>query len=145
MECLARTVSFDLFMDSYFTSFRPFVCLPTTLELTKFEQEMCSTKIGYANTLSPGTNSCKERNLATLNSAADIKQKRCLTCVASQNDSRALYRASFKSCQPNKNLLSVGTKLKESIFKSNNQINLTVTTEHGFFPKNESDCGQTQD
>ena len=42
-------------------------------------------------------------------------------------------------------MFSVGTKLKESIFKSNKEINFTVTTEHGFFQKNESDCGQTQD
>ena len=50
MECLTPTVSFDLFMDNYFISFRLFVCLPT-LELITFEQEVCSTKIGYANTL----------------------------------------------------------------------------------------------
>ena len=49
IECLTPTVSFDLFMDNYFTSFRLFVCLPT-LELTMCEQVVCSTKIGYANT-----------------------------------------------------------------------------------------------
>ena len=59
MECLTPTVSCDLFMDNYFTSFHLFVCL-TTLELTTFEQEVCSTKIVYANTLSLGTNSCKK-------------------------------------------------------------------------------------
>ena len=56
MERLTRTVSFGLFMDNYFTSFRLFVCLSLLLELTTFEQELCSTKIGYANTLSSGTN-----------------------------------------------------------------------------------------
>ena len=89
---------------------------------------MWSTKIGYANTVSSGTNSCKKRNVATLNNAAQIKQKCCVTCLAGKNDSRALYIASSESCQPNRNLFSVGTKLKESIFKSNNQINSTVTT-----------------
>ena len=49
MECLTPTVSFGLFMDSYFASFRLFVCLPT-LDLTTFEQEVCSTKLCYANT-----------------------------------------------------------------------------------------------
>ena len=128
MESLTPTVSFDMFMDNCFISFCLFDCSPT-LELTTFEQEVCSaTKIGYANTLSSGTNSCKKRNVATLNSAAHIKQKRCVTCVAGQNDSRALYIASSESCQPNRNLFGVGTKLKESIFKSNNQINSTVTT-----------------
>ena len=53
MECLTPTVSFDLFMDNYFISFRLFVCLPT-LELTISEQDACSTKIGYANRLSSG-------------------------------------------------------------------------------------------
>ena len=63
-----------------------------------------------------------------MNSAAHIKQKRCVTCAFGYNDSRALYRASFESCKPNRNSFSVGTKLKESIFKSNNQIDSTVTT-----------------
>ena len=40
----------------------------------------------------------------------------------------AVYIASSESCQPNRDLFGVGTKLKESIFKSNNQINSTVTT-----------------
>ena len=102
MECLTPPVSFYLFMNHYFTSFRLFVCLP--LELTTFEQEVCSTKIGYANTLSSGTNSCKKRNVATLNSAAHIKQKRCETCVAGQNDSSELYIASSESCQHSRNL-----------------------------------------
>ena len=60
MECLTPTVSFDLFMANYFTCFRLFVCL-TTLELTTFEQEVCLTKIGYANTLPSGANSCKRK------------------------------------------------------------------------------------
>ena len=110
MECLTPTVSFDLSMDNYFTSFRLFVCLPT-LELTTFEQEVCSTKIGYANTLSSGTNSCKKRNVTTLKSAAHIKQKCCVACVAGKNDKRALYIPSSESCCPNKNLFGVGTKL----------------------------------
>ena len=80
MECLTPTVSFYLFMDNYFTSFCHFVCLPT-LELTTFEQEVCSTKIGYAKTISSETNSCKKRNVATLNSAAHVKQKHSVTCV----------------------------------------------------------------
>ena len=42
--------------------------------------------------------------------------------------SRSLYIVSSKSCQPNRNLFGVGTKLEESVFKSNNQINCTVTT-----------------
>ena len=107
MECLTPTVSFDLSMDNYFTSFRLFVCLPN-LELTTFEQGVCSTKIGYANTLSSGINSCKN--------------------VAGKNDKRTLYIASSESCQLYKNLFGLGTKLRESIFKSSNQINSTVTT-----------------
>ena len=71
MEYLTLTVSFDLLMDEYFTSCRLFICLPT-LESTTFEQETCSRKISYVNTLSSGKNSCKKRNVATLNSAAHV-------------------------------------------------------------------------
>ena len=82
MKCLTSTVSFDIFIYNYFISFRLFACLPT-LELTTFEKEVCSvTKIGYTSTLSPATNSCKKRNVATLNSTTHIKQKCCVTCVA---------------------------------------------------------------
>ena len=57
MECSNPSVSFDIFMDNYFTSF----LLLTNLELTTFEQHVCSTKIGYANALSKGTNNCKKK------------------------------------------------------------------------------------
>ena len=98
MKFLTPTVSFDIFVDNYFTSFRLFACFPT-LELTTFEQEVCSTtKIGYTNTLSSVTNSYKKRNVATLNSAAHIKQKCCVTCMAGYNDSRVLYITSSESC-----------------------------------------------
>ena len=58
MECLTPTVGFDLFMDNYFTSFHLFVCL-LTLELTTFEQEVCSTKIVYANNYHWGQTAAK--------------------------------------------------------------------------------------
>ena len=127
MKCLTPTVSFDLSMDNYFTSFHLFVCL-STFELTAFEQEVLSTKIGYAKTLLSGTNSCKKRNATTLNSAAHIKQKCCVACEAGKKEKRALCIAFSESCQSNRNLFGVGTKLKESILKSNNQINFIVTT-----------------
>ena len=127
MECLTPTVSFDLFMDNYFISFRLFVCLPT-LELKTCKETVCSTKIGYQIHYRWGQKVAKKTNVVTLNSAAHIKQKSCVTSRTGQNDSRRLYIASSESRQPNRNLFGVGTKLKESIFKSNNQINSTVTT-----------------
>ena len=60
MECLAPTVSFNLFMDNYFTFFRLFVCSPTWV-LTTYEQEVCSRKIVYANILSSEINTCKKK------------------------------------------------------------------------------------
>ena len=72
MECvswLTPSVSFEIFMNNCFTSFR----LLPTLELTTFEQHVCSTKIGYANALSLGTNSCEKRNVAALNNAPQEK------------------------------------------------------------------------
>ena len=59
MECLTLTVGFNLITDNYFKSSRLFASLPT-LELTTFKQEVCSTKLGYENTLLWGTNSCKK-------------------------------------------------------------------------------------
>ena len=45
MECLTPSVSCDIFMVAISDLF---VCLPI-LELTTFEQHVCSTQIGYAN------------------------------------------------------------------------------------------------
>ena len=98
------------------------------MKVTTFEQKVSSTKIGYANKLLSGTNSGRKRNVTTLNSAAHIKEKWCVACVAGKNDKTALYIASFESCQLNRNFLGLGTNFKESIFKSNNQINSTVAT-----------------
>ena len=60
MEFLTPSVGFDIFIDNYFTSF---VSLPT-LEVTAFEQQVCSTKTSYVNVLSVGANSCKKKELA---------------------------------------------------------------------------------
>ena len=115
-ECLTATVSVCLFMDNYFTSFCLFVCLPT------LEQEVYWTKIGYANTLSWGTNSCKKkRNVAILNSAAHIKQKRCVTCVVCWNNCIALYAAS-----PN---LSNLTEIFSGLEQSWKKVYSTATTK----------------
>ena len=55
-----------------------FVCLPS-LELTKFEQHVCSKKVVYANLLSLGTYGDKQlqkkRKVATLNSAHQAKKQ----------------------------------------------------------------------
>ena len=66
MECLPPTGSL------WVTFSHLSVSLPT-LELIMFEQRVYSTKIGYADALSFGTNSYKKRNAATLNSAHQAK------------------------------------------------------------------------
>ena len=43
-----------------FTISHLFVCLPS-LELTTFEEHVCSTKLGYRNALSLGTNNRKKK------------------------------------------------------------------------------------
>ena len=47
-----------------------------------------------------GEPAAKKRNMDTLNSTVQVKQKSSVTCVAGQNDSRAVYIASSESCQP---------------------------------------------
>ena len=88
-----------------------------------------------------GQTAKKKRNVATLTSAAHTKRKSSVTCLVSQNDSRAENIAPSESCQPNRNLFGVGTKLKESIFKNINQINSTVTTRTWVCQQNGSERG----
>ena len=63
MEYLTPTVSFDIFMDNYFTSFRLLADHGVNTR-----QHVCSAKLGYPNALSLGTNGCKKRNVVTLKS-----------------------------------------------------------------------------
>ena len=70
MECLTPSVSFDTFMDNYFTYFR----LITHLGVNNIRATGVLNK-NYANALSLGTNSLKKRSVATLNSAHQTKKK----------------------------------------------------------------------
>ena len=91
-------------MDNDSTSFPLLTHL--RLELTTLEQLVCSAEIGCTNALSLQTNSCKKSNVAALNSPAQIK-----FCLVNLRD-----------------LFGLGTKLKESAFKNNNQVNSIVAT-----------------
>ena len=79
MECLTPTVSFDSFMDNYFTSFRLFVCLPI-LKLTTFEQEVCSTKIGTQMHYHRGQTTVKKKR-GHFEICSAHQAKTLLTCV----------------------------------------------------------------
>ena len=88
-----------------------FVCLPT-LELTTFEQQVCSTKIGYANGLLLGTNSRQKRNVETLESAHQAKKSSATLAVVRFNDNRPVYIVSSKFSEPKKFVLRLN-KVKE--------------------------------
>ena len=110
MECSTPTVTFDIFMDYYFTFFR--------LLTHHGVNNIRATGVLNKNRLHKGTiirdSSCKKnQNVATLNSAAHIKQKSSVNlCLVNLRD-----------------LFGVAAKLKESIFKNNNETNYTVTTK----------------
>ena len=96
MECLIPSVSFDIFMDNYFASFR----LLTHHGVNKIRATRVLNKIGHANALlSLGINSCKKRNVATLNRAYQAN-KQCNFDSVAQNDIIPTYIASSKSRKP---------------------------------------------
>ena len=68
MECLTRLICL------WITVSHLFVSLPI-LELATSEQQVCSTKIGYANVLVLGTNSYKIRNVANLRNLFGVGTK----------------------------------------------------------------------
>ena len=76
-----------------------------------------------------GTNSCKKRDVPTLNSASHINQKSSVTCVVGQNNSRVVHIASSESCQANRDLFGVRTTTKS--------ITL-LYPEYGFYQQNGS-------
>ena len=111
-----------------------FVCLPT-LELTTFEQQVCSTKIGYANELLFGTNSRKKKKCGRFGERTSSKKSSATLTVVGFNENRrrcTLFLLNFLNLR---DLLGVRIKLKKNIFKNNNQTNFTVTTRAGFFSK----------
>ena len=65
---------------SWITVLHLFVCFPT-LELTTFEQQVCSTKIGYANAVAFGTNSCKKKECDHIEQrSAHLAKMQCNLC-----------------------------------------------------------------
>ena len=124
MEFLTPTVSFDIFMDNYFTSF----FLTTHLGVNNIWAKVVLKKnrIRKCTIFRDKQLQKKERDHFEQRGAGKAK-KQC-TCVVTKNKSRAVSIASSKSCQTNKDLFGVEIKLKESIFKDNNQINSTITT-----------------
>ena len=123
IECLTWSVSFDIFMDNIS---HLFICL-STLKLTTLEQHLRSTKICYANALSLGTNGCKKRNVATLNSANQAK-KQCNFDSGWSEWQQCNLHSFFLNLVNLRDLFGVKTKLKKNIFKNNNQISSTVIT-----------------
>ena len=92
--------------NSYLVHYRPYQ------GTKKGKQVASSTKWGLGD------------NVVLRGSTAHVKQKRCVYLCGWLE--RQQHLSSFTSCQPNRNLFGVVRKLKESIFKSNNQINSTV-------------------
>ena len=105
-----------------------FVCLPF-LELTTFEQQVCSTKIGYANALLLGINSFKKETWPLC--TAHIKQN---SGEASIRTTTVRFTQLLLNLVNLRDLFGVRKKLKESIFKNNNQISSTLTTRTWVLP-----------
>ena len=95
-----------------------FICLPT-LESTTFEQQVCSAKIGYANTVLLGTNSRKKRMWTRW--TAHIKQKSSATLTAVGLSDRKVYSRTTTKLIP------------------------LLQPEQGFFPKDGPESFQVPD
>ena len=87
---------------------------------------------GYSNALFLGTNSHKKRNVDPLDSTHHAKKQSNFDSgwfARQQSGVHCLLLLNFLNLR---DLFDVWIKLKESIFKNNNQINSTVTTRTGF-------------
>ena len=123
MKCLPPTV-----MNNYFTSFR----LLTHLGVNNIWAIGVFNKNRLRKCTSVGTNSRKKRNVATLYRAHQAKKVVQLWqwLVWTTSEWCTLLLLNFLNLR---DLFGVWTKLKESIFKNNNQFNSTVTTRTWFF------------
>ena len=91
MECLTPNVTFDIFMDNYFTFFR----LLTHLGVNNIQVTCVLNKNRLRNSTIIGDKQLQKKG--TMN----IKQKRSVTLtVVGQNSSSAIYIASSKACEP---------------------------------------------
>ena len=123
MECLTQTITFDIFMDNYFTSFR----LPTHLRVNDIQARRVLNKKWLRICTVIGDKHLQKKGTWPL-WKAHIKQKSSVTLtVAGWNDSSAIYIASSESCEPKK-FVRYRNKVKKNISKNNNQSSSTVTT-----------------
>ena len=135
---LNPTVKFHIFMTiSHF-----FVCR-TTLKSTTLEQQVCSrTQMHYnwQQTVS------KEKNVATLYiTHYAITQKTAQLWQWLVRTITGQFTQVLLNLVNLRDFLCVGTKLKESIFKNNNQINSNVTTRTWVLSTEWPERGQLQD
>ena len=133
-------------MDNYFTSFRLFVCLPS-LELIIFEQEVCSTKIGYANTLSSGRNSCKKNKKRGHLEQRSARQAKTLCNLYGWLEwhQGALHRF-FWILPIYQKFVRRWKKVGRKYIQEQQPKSIPLLQpEHGFCQKNVSGLGQTQD
>ena len=113
-------------------------CLPT-LELTTFEQQVCSTKVSYANAQkSLGTNSCKKRNVAALNNAHQAK-KQC------NLDSNWLEQTAVRFTELTLNFVFPLKLPLKLCSRTTTKPIVLLQLEHEFCQQNGPDCGQVHD
>ena len=119
MECLNLSVSFDTFMDNYFTSFR----LLTHLGVNNIRATQMHYHWGQADA-KKGT---------WLLSTAHIKQKSSVTLtVVGQNNSSAIYIASPESCEPKRFVRCQNKRLKKYIQEQQPHQSLCYNQNMGF-------------
>ena len=130
MGYLNPAFSFNMFMDNYFASFRllAYLCF-----INIWVTDMLN-KNRYTNALSLGTNSCKNRNVPILNSSHQTKKQRNFHSGWLEQQQCSLHRFCWifriwEICRK---------KLKETIFKNNNETNSTVTTKTWVLSKEEA-------
>ena len=69
-------------------------------ELTTFERQVSSIKIGSANALLLGTNSLKKKDCEHFGQCTSSRKKQCNLTVVGLNNNRTVYIASSKFPEP---------------------------------------------
>ena len=120
MECLSPTVSFDIFLDNYFTSFR----LLTHLGVNNIRATRMFSKNRLRKCTIIGDKHLQKKQRGHFEQCKSSKK----VVQLGWNNRSAIDIASSESCEPKRFVWCCNKVEKKTIFEYNNQISFTFTT-----------------
>ena len=127
MECLTPSVSFDIFMNSYFASFHLLILLAVNnIQVTRVLNKNSLRKCTIT-----GDKQLHKKGMWPLWTAHITQKSNVTLTVVGQNDSSAIYMTSSESCEP-KSFVRCWNIFEKKYSRTTTNSALLLQPEHGF-------------